>query len=485
MSGPSATGSIPASAGEPDRQRAAGECGAVYPRECGGTAQASWCSASLRGLSPRVRGNLLKHGEYGAKLGSIPASAGEPRACHVEPKASRVYPRECGGTTIETTEAGWATGLSPRVRGNQHPAPAAVPDRGSIPASAGEPGVRALMSAKAGVYPRECGGTDGRRQCAAAVAGLSPRVRGNHAEGPEDGIAQGSIPASAGEPCGCVCVTCVHVVYPRECGGTQYCAAFVPGKPGLSPRVRGNLRRPQRRPCEGGSIPASAGEPGSQSFESHLLEVYPRECGGTASQSAASSSREGLSPRVRGNRIAFGADDLCKGSIPASAGEPAATCGADRSSTVYPRECGGTPMWRTGTAAIRGLSPRVRGNPESETQPIDCFGSIPASAGEPQGERMSAQGEGVYPRECGGTASRSVLTTSARGLSPRVRGNPARWPGWSTASRSIPASAGEPDYLHLLLLVLGVYPRECGGTRHVEASIETMYGLCSRVRGNH
>ena len=51
---------------------------------------------------------------------------------------------------------------------------------------------------------------------------------------------------------------------------------------GLSPRVRGNLHHYRDRRAKGGSIPASAGEPAAHGLQMLSHGVYPRECGGTA-----------------------------------------------------------------------------------------------------------------------------------------------------------------------------------------------------------
>ena len=50
----------------------------VYPRACGGTTLVCRCPPIGRGLSPRVRGNLLKFVFVDGPDGSIPARAGEP-----------------------------------------------------------------------------------------------------------------------------------------------------------------------------------------------------------------------------------------------------------------------------------------------------------------------------------------------------------------------------------------------------------------------
>ena len=71
------------------------------------------------GLSPRVRGNLLRRFDKIAYRRSIPACAGEPAGECRRRVPLEVYPRVCGGTVSSwcVILAGW--GLSPRVRGNQ------------------------------------------------------------------------------------------------------------------------------------------------------------------------------------------------------------------------------------------------------------------------------------------------------------------------------------------------------------------------------
>ena len=51
---------------------------------------------------------------------------------------------------------------------------------------------------------------------------------------------------------------------------------------------------------------------------------------------------KGLSPRVRGNRVAPGRSPRVWRSIPACAGEPHRDDGAVLRQRVYPRVCGGT-----------------------------------------------------------------------------------------------------------------------------------------------
>ena len=195
---------------------------------------------------------------------------------------------------------------------------------------------------------------------------------------------------------------------------------------GLSPRVRGNPQTEGQLVEDEGSIPACAGEPPAKKVLTRRRRVYPRVCGGTRRGAPLRPPLRGLSPRVRGNPTAPACRPFCARSIPACAGEPAP--GSPLSplsplSPVYPRVCGGTAGHRSGTPSWWGLSPRVRGN-HFGVSVVGCrVRSIPACAGEPS-HRPHAGGRGwVYPRVCGGTQVRRRDCNSCQGLSPRVRGN--------------------------------------------------------------
>ena len=192
---------------------------------------------------------------------------------------------------------------------------------------------------------------------------------------------------------------------------------------GLSPRVRGNPEAVGDRSRRGGSIPACAGEPGIRRATRRRMWVYPRVCGGTPEPCAANTAGSGLSPRVRGNRLAVAIDDDELGSIPACAGEPFWTLDGRRRYWVYPRVCGGTNDSRAMRLQWAGLSPRVRGNLSVAGRAGLVAGSIPACAGEPCCLAHRRSRLGVYPRVCGGTEGCPVGKGVGGGLSPRVRGN--------------------------------------------------------------
>ena len=153
--------------------------------------------------------------------------------------------------------------------------------------------------------------------------------------------ARRSIPASAGEPSGSRSYTDRYWVYPRECGGAVRSTLPLHIKQGLSPRVRGSRRHNGSHRSEPRSIPASAGEPSTTTMPTRGCEVYPRECGGAFSLHHAVSRDGGLSPRVRGSPERAALGDHARRSIPASAGEPQNGKRGKPEKKVYPRECGG------------------------------------------------------------------------------------------------------------------------------------------------
>ena len=71
--------SIPACAGEPRISPSGSNAPKVYPRVCGGTDLCGMLAKLAGGLSPRVRGNRLLPGQADTATGSIPACAGEPQ----------------------------------------------------------------------------------------------------------------------------------------------------------------------------------------------------------------------------------------------------------------------------------------------------------------------------------------------------------------------------------------------------------------------
>ena len=213
--------------------------------------------------------------------GSIPACAGEAPERVGWPPAATVYPRVCGGSSLDGGQDRFAPGLSPRVRGKLEAVTGSPSTVGSIPACAGEAPMLIIIPGYQPVYPRVCGGSAGASFNACCQKGLSPRVRGKCRGIPLPGLNQRSIPACAGE------------------------AGGVPHSGG-----RG-----------AGSIPACAGEAYRAVSSPQRSGVYPRVCGGSPGYPLTPGIFLGLSPRVRGKRASPPPSQEYPRSIPACAGE--------------------------------------------------------------------------------------------------------------------------------------------------------------------
>ena len=273
-------------------------------------------------------------------------------------------------------------------------------------------------------------------------------------------------------------------VYPRVCGGTNSGIWSNATTQGLSPRVRGNRHDGSDTVRGERSIPACAGEPAATTSTLGSTGVYPRVCGGTRRITGTERVIEGLSPRVRGNPYLPSGRPPRRRSIPACAGEPACAPPRQHRGAVYPRVCGGTANGIRDTEIAGGLSPRVRGNPRGARRQDAGRRSIPACAGEPRAAFRRSPSPMVYPRVCGGTHVSARPETKSVGLSPRVRGNRGRRRRWSGATGSIPACAGEPRRHRPPGWSAWVYPRVCGGTDLPIAPLQRYAGLSPRVRGN-
>ena len=150
--------SIPACAGETAAAAAAARKSKVYPRVCGGNPRSPPKPPPFPGLSPRVRGKrrLAAATAYCAR--SIPACAGETeRQCGTCPILG-VYPRVCGGNFPSEGLFEQLQGLSPRVRGKRITRQGKPLGFRSIPACAGETSAGSAIVTSSGVYPRVCGG---------------------------------------------------------------------------------------------------------------------------------------------------------------------------------------------------------------------------------------------------------------------------------------------------------------------------------------
>ena len=192
----------------------------------------------------------------------------------------------------------------------------------------------------------------------------------------------------------------------------------------------------------------------------------------------------GLSPHTRGNPAHARQQGRQSGSIPAYAGEPCSQHLTAGNRRVYPRIRGGTTETAILAHNAQGLSPHTRGNRTRDADSIVLGGSIPAYAGEPESMQHCKSLARVYPRIRGGTAPDATCRLSGRGLSPHTRGNHGAVPATAGRYGSIPAYAGEPAAITAKPGRPRVYPRIRGGTIMNPNLSATDQGLSPHARGN-
>ncbi len=441
---PRPQGSIPAPAGEPELSAVNHARQKVHPRACGGAECTCPSNCSHIGPSPRLRGSRGRPMGGVMTTRSIPAPAGEPPSVRPMTSSRWVHPRACGGADASAFAVSGVTGPSPRLRGSPPVDVQRLAIGGSIPAPAGEPTMWRIRRPRSAVHPRACGGAFGGVLEGRVLYGPSPRLRGSR---PFRGIwhlSTRSIPAPAGEPGGRPAPRTSTPVHPRACGGARTASSAKPMIAGPSPRLRGSLERGRRSGAIAGSIPAPAGEPGSDLPADREQRVHPRACGGAWIRGDLRPVRLGPSPRLRGSRPGDGRVGCAEGSIPAPAGEPAIRATAWSRPGVHPRACGGARSRPGRVQGSSGPSPRLRGSLRSARLLLAIVGSIPAPAGEPPREGDGQDRQQVHPRACGGARSTSTSLTGNGGPSPRLRGSPHLAQAIEDFRGSIPAPAGEP-----------------------------------------
>ncbi len=228
--------------------------------------------------------------------------------------------------------------------------------------------------------------------------------------------------------------------------------------------MRGNLVGVLGGFALGGPIPAHAGQPRPCCRSPIAAGAYPRACGATLRQSGGEGHLLGLSPRMRGNRARHRGAARAAGPIPAHAGQPRCAPPGHALHGAYPRACGATHCLSVPATCSKGLSPRMRGNPAHGLRDDLGGGPIPAHAGQPASCCCQAARPRAYPRACGATPGTRSSYWSNWGLSPRMRGNRRCFGSVQRLPGPIPAHAGQPQAARSLRWMPRAYPRACGAT---------------------
>ena len=198
-------------------------------------------------------------------------------------------------------------------------------------------------------HPREYGENHDVAPDLAAVAGPSPRIRGESRLCVKGFRLGGTIPANTGRMVSVVEGFDACWDHPREYGENHPQTALKTGRPGPSPRIRGEFAGGPFQGQYGGTIPANTGRIQGSSRNHQRWWDHPREYGENVSKLTAKQRALGPSPRIRGESNPIWVYSMNTGTIPANTGR---ICFRSR-----------------GPAKPAGPSPRIRGESRPGTEP--------------------------------------------------------------------------------------------------------------------
>ena len=254
-----ARGIIPARAGNRSKRGSGTVSARDHPRACGEQVLRQDDRGGGSGSSPRVRGTARRRGHAHALPGIIPARAGNSHDQGTCAACGGDHPRACGEQGRSAARGRTPWGSSPRVRGTAPVGTLVRARLGIIPARAGNSPSRRVRGGAARDHPRACGEQPGCTPSFAQLLGSSPRVRGTARRPQVDRAHDGIIPARAGNSPPRSWRTGSPRDHPRACGEQCLTLSFTATLMGSSPRVRGTARGRTSARIRAGIIPARAG----------------------------------------------------------------------------------------------------------------------------------------------------------------------------------------------------------------------------------
>ena len=171
--------------------------------------------------------------------------------------------------------------------------------------------------------------------------------------------------------------------------------------------------------------------------------AHPRVGGENGSRDSGGRGHGGSSPRGRGKRASIAVCSRGEGLIPAWAGKTICRSRPRRRGRAHPR-VGGENYERIGDdASAGGSSPRGRGKPDQDPEPVRDPGLIPAWAGKTTTLLGTEAASRAHPRVGGENNVGPGVLVSFFGSSPRGRGKRRRNRIRGADPGLIPAWAGK------------------------------------------
>ena len=291
-----------------------------HPREYGENLIAAYRVAHNEGPSPRIRGECWWPGCCWWCRGTIPANTGRMLDLCGVLYDTRDHPREYGENSPYFSGRCLRPGPSPRIRGECNGAEHIPWSNGTIPANTGRMCLTMWFSIRRTDHPREYGENAIGDSDAAAVAGPSPRIRGeSRAEADTEG-GFGTIPANTGRITGPTASQTQPWDHPREYGENADQEWNDEFSAGPSPRIRGEFVQAQLQVIDRGTIPANTGRIASVPTHDTLCGDHPREYGENRNSWTTRPPQLGPSPRIRGELAYLFTVAAYRRTIPANTG---------------------------------------------------------------------------------------------------------------------------------------------------------------------
>ena len=186
---------------------------------------------------------------------------------------------------------------------------------------------------------------------------------------------------------------------------------------------------------------------------------------------------------MRGKPSTRGLQGTRRRIIPAHAGQTTSGLPGSVTSSDHPRACGANVEMHASLGSHVGSSPRMRGKLREPLRVLHDIRIIPAHAGQTWVRSAPCSARSDHPRACGANVGRVHVHELQCGSSPRMRGKPAEVAGAWTATRIIPAHAGQTPQSMLRPATQPDHPRACGANQSGRVGFGRAGGSSPRMRG--
>ena len=333
-------------------------------------------------------------------------------------------------------------GSSPHARGTPAASPASLCACRFIPACAGNASLATPHQIGLTVHPRMRGERSRSASCPRSTRGSSPHARGTLPRAPAAPRNRRFIPACAGNAYCIAGVRRPHAVHPRMRGERPTVCVRTRNPCGSSPHARGTHIKPLFAFATTRFIPACAGNADAALLDQDRRSVHPRMRGERCVGVRSAARARGSSPHARGTRARFRKTAADIRFIPACAGNAAHSGNGVYKMAVHPRMRGERHGPPETACPCDGSSPHARGTRLHRPTRGSATRFIPACAGNAGSCGTGFSGPSVHPRMRGErTVDADVLCRRA-GSSPHTRGTLDHQHGKGQVLRFIPAYAG-------------------------------------------